>query len=975
MEKQFISTSILEQLPRYILADYQTFARFLQAYFEWLELDTSVVGKLDRFKDFRDIDNTLIEFVKHFESEYLFNIPKNLYSENGVSVNKASLIKHIKQFNQTRGTENSFKLLFRILFNEDVEFYYPKSDMLYVSDGKWSFDEILRCTTNNDTFSFIGKRIYGVTSGASAAVENIFNIQIDQELVSELYISGIIGTFLPGEQIRITIDDVDYFETLFNMVSKINVIVPGIGYKVGDPIIIIGSNSGAIAAEATVEKVKGRISDNIAVIDGGFGYNYPPTVQIIGTGFDAKAEAKLSPTGLLKIELINSGSGFDILNPPSIEFIPNIISLELMDISDIFQVGEIVIGQTTNRSGIVKRFYFESGKYYVDLESCSGVFQIDENIEGQTSNSTAKITDMTPSGAIAIAVVANNTTIERIDILNSGQGFVDIPRVVVRNQDDSINNSVVARAYLNPTTVSQIILLNGGRDYTSEGNIFVKFSGGFLDEGRDAVALAEIEGGIVNVLINNPGIRYDVVPSYSLSYASGTGAQLSFEIGPKYKNQGRWLNTDSFISSDKFIQDSFYYQVFSYVLKSTQSINSYRDVVKNILHPAGLMLFGTTILTSFFQLGPTYSSLEGEKFRYLPREKTTISYPFPNNTYWNTYANTQIFPWLGTIIGDITLNPKSRTNWIPDVFVNVFNPTFDVPTTGMLVEYNFIEGVNPQLLYDISDNPKYNGILGNTILQDINDPEWVSTGLRFDGHFVNCTTIPVNQLEKTIIVVAKIERFDRPASIVGCLDNDNLNFVSGYSINVNTNKSIKFVTQKRVLSPPGTFKIEYDTAPNSISETSWFMVALRYKDNRMIVNFNNEPSVFVDFPVNVVSRGILNNSKGFYYGNQGYTPPLSEGSFYGSSFYGKTLYGAGSEVSITFIPINSLFNESLFNEVFFDGNVEQQITFVQPVIGQPLLNGIIAYSYIYNRLITDEETEAIYVSLRTSLNSRGVFLP
>lgn len=975
MEKQFISTSILEQLPRYVLSDYRTFARFMEAYFEWLELDTSVVGQLDRFKDFRDIDNTLLDFVKFFESEYLFNIPKSLYSENGISVNKSTLIKHIKQFNQTRGTEKSFKLLFRILFNEDVEFYYPKKDMLYVSDGKWAFDEILRCTTNNDTFSFIGKRVYGVISGASAAVENVFNIQIDQELVSELYISNIIGTFVSNEQIRVTVDGIDLFETLYNMVTNVRVIEPGTGYKVGDPVIVLGNNVGAVAAEATVEKVKGSILDDIVIIDGGFGYNYPPKVDIIGTGFGAKAEAKLSPTGLLKVDLINSGSGFDPLNPPAIEFVPNIITLELVDLTDVFIEGELITSQTTNRIGKIKRFYFENSKYYVDLESCSGTFQIDEFIQGESSASTAKISDMTPSGAIALAVVAPNTTIQRIDVLSSGQGFIDIPRVIVRNLNDSENTSVVAKVYLNPTSVSKLILLDAGRDYTSEGSIFVQFTGGFLEnDGRSAIALADIEGGIVNVVIDNPGIRYNTTPTYTLSYASGTGAQLSIDIGPKYKNQGRWLNTDSFISSDKFIQDSFYYQVFSYVLKSTQSINSYRDVVKNVLHPAGLMLFGTTILTSFFQLGPTHSSLEGEKFRYLPREKETVSYPIPNNTYWNTYANTQIFPWLNTLIGDVTLNPKTRTNWLPDVFVDVFNPTYDIPTEGLLVEYNFIEGVNSQLLYDISSNPKYNGILGNTILADINDPEWVSTGLRFDGHFVNCTTIPVNQLEKTIIVVARIERFDKSASIMGCLDNDNLNFVSGYSINVNTNKSIKFITQKRVLFPAGTFKIEYDTPTNSISETTWFMAALRYKNNRMTVNFNDSPTNFVDFPVNVVSRGIVNNTKGFFYGNQGYTPPLSEGSFYGSMFYGKTLYGAGSPVDVVFVPINALFNESLFNEVFFDGNSEQQITFIQPVIGQPLLNGTIAYSFIYNRFISDDEVEAIYVSLKSSLIARGIIL-
>ena len=44
--------------------------------------------------------------------------------------------------------------------------------------------------------------------------------------------------------------------------------------------------------------------------------------------------------------------------------------------------------------------------------------------------------------------------------------------------------------------------------------------------------------------------------------------------------------------SSKNIQDSFYYQDFSYVIKVGNSINIWRDAVKRILHPVGLALFG-----------------------------------------------------------------------------------------------------------------------------------------------------------------------------------------------------------------------------------------------------------------------------------------------------------------------------------------------------------------------------------------------
>lgn len=52
-------------------------------------------------------------------------------------VNERLLIKIIKQFNITKGTEASYRFLFRLLFNEEIEIFYPNQNILKPSDGKW----------------------------------------------------------------------------------------------------------------------------------------------------------------------------------------------------------------------------------------------------------------------------------------------------------------------------------------------------------------------------------------------------------------------------------------------------------------------------------------------------------------------------------------------------------------------------------------------------------------------------------------------------------------------------------------------------------------------------------------------------------------------------------------------------------------------------------------------------------------------
>lgn len=61
----------------------------------------------------------------------------------------------------------------------------------------------------------------------------------------------------------------------------------------------------------------------------------------------------------------------------------------------------------------------------------------------------------------------------------------------------------------------------------------------------------------------------------------------------KWDNIGkRYLNNDGFLSDRKYIQDSYYYQDFSYVIKTGKTLEIWRDIVKKLLHPAGFVFFG-----------------------------------------------------------------------------------------------------------------------------------------------------------------------------------------------------------------------------------------------------------------------------------------------------------------------------------------------------------------------------------------------
>lgn len=62
------------------------------------------------------------------------------------------------------------------------------------------------------------------------------------------------------------------------------------------------------------------------------------------------------------------------------------------------------------------------------------------------------------------------------------------------------------------------------------------------------------------------------------------------------KSQGFYRKNDSELSANKYIQDSSYYQEFSYEIQTAITLDKYKDMLKNILHIAGTKFFSKFLL-------------------------------------------------------------------------------------------------------------------------------------------------------------------------------------------------------------------------------------------------------------------------------------------------------------------------------------------------------------------------------------------
>jgi hypothetical protein len=129
--KNKLSVLVPSQLPEHIVAERPIFTTFLKAYYEFLEQDQYPQEFLQNNLLYDDIDSTIDSFIEYFMKEYANNIPRSAL------VDKKLLVKHINSLYETKGSPRSYELLFRLLYDKEIDYFFPSKRILRASDGKW----------------------------------------------------------------------------------------------------------------------------------------------------------------------------------------------------------------------------------------------------------------------------------------------------------------------------------------------------------------------------------------------------------------------------------------------------------------------------------------------------------------------------------------------------------------------------------------------------------------------------------------------------------------------------------------------------------------------------------------------------------------------------------------------------------------------------------------------------------------------
>lgn len=320
MSRTSTSTLVSGQLPEFIGEDYPLFTSFLEAYYEYLDSQIN----LD-FKSIKDLDTVPDAFIQYIRDEISSISGKFLGNEK-------FLLSHVRDIYRSKGSEASFKLIFKLLYNKDIDIKYPQTQMLRVSDGKWQQTySLFVSNVTGDIYSLVGNVVQIKTSIVAIALkvitvtsvsDTVYEISVNKDFYGDIQVGSILS-----------------FETVSAVIVpttvKFKILFGGRNFKPGD-LYSISSGQGA----GTVLKIT-KVNDVGAILSAQilkFGLNY-------ANDFVIQVESK-----------------FDLISAIS----PDTISISSSDVG----ISESYSG--IEESGTISLFDYVDSSYLTDVTYVTG---------------------------------------------------------------------------------------------------------------------------------------------------------------------------------------------------------------------------------------------------------------------------------------------------------------------------------------------------------------------------------------------------------------------------------------------------------------------------------------------------------------------------------------------------------------------------------------------------------------------------
>lgn len=188
--------------------------------------------------------------------------------------------------------------------------------------------------------------------------------------------------------------------------------------------------------------------------------------------------------------------------------------------------------------------------------------------------------------AIKIKKVNSEGGIVSVELIEFGYGY-EANFAALITPDGAVSNSLSGSSitFDGPTGV-MTYPANDAVDNQAEAGIIVRH-----DYTEDYVDMSYV-GRVAGTFRGDQQATHNV-PAF---------ASLSFKIGSLCRYPGAYAKSDNVLGDLVYVEDSYYYQAFSYVTTVEATLEEYSAALKNSLHPSGTIHFGNYLIKNEFDV-------------------------------------------------------------------------------------------------------------------------------------------------------------------------------------------------------------------------------------------------------------------------------------------------------------------------------------------------------------------------------------
>jgi hypothetical protein len=221
------SHSVKYTIPEHIRDSNPLFVKFFEHYYKWMDESGQPLDMIQNLVEYGDIDSTTDFFATMIMKSLLKILPPS------VVINKKTLVKNIRNFFTSKGTEDSFKFMMNAIFNEVAEIKWMRDHVFRSSGNEFTRECHVAVECDYALTEIEGCELIQISPYANGTIETCVSTIVNDKHINWITLNDktVEGDFVEYKEVKILKNNInrnfyevtDYFE--FVQISESTLVV------------------------------------------------------------------------------------------------------------------------------------------------------------------------------------------------------------------------------------------------------------------------------------------------------------------------------------------------------------------------------------------------------------------------------------------------------------------------------------------------------------------------------------------------------------------------------------------------------------------------------------------------------------------------------------------------------------------------------------------------------------------------------